>query len=568
MEKLSAEPPTVVSASTSKQPPPEKPEAVSLRTKIVLSFWAVILFLGLPTWWQTTSIYRADLPLQDMLNWADGFNTPTAIPLHIWISSPHISCSDAERIVRDTQQALDDLNEYPTLHQRLHLVNSRPSGQADKKEKGPLRTSCGEDTSSPSLGDPALKVHLEPANEGFAFELDPVIAEAVVRVPRNAATNTSQQLAEHLYGLFREEQIAAALQTVSLASHSQHAQAFLRSQPYDRVTKIEKQVNRAYKSSPEFHLTFSLFTASGAPSSWDVQDALKEHISPLVQALSSTSKFDVTTQIQLYSSYSPAIKPIIKDGLEGTFLQQKDLTAFVNAAEWPLAPSIGYGPTINFILYVPAKDEIPLRIDGVEGTSWLIPQWGGIQILNPPLSPDAIHGVVSLPPHLTKDLLRQPFEAFASQLLSVLGVPQADQFGKVLPLQLRLDVYKRFSTFTLYLKAASSLGSLARLAQRLSNIPIPKHVAELVDDAIGNLTAARHAFLESRWDSALTHSEIAYSDSEKAFFDKSMVGQVYFPDEHKVAVYLPLLGPIGVPLLVGLLRELKRFATRMRGLRK
>lgn len=37
-----------------------------------------------------------------------------------------------------------------------------------------------------------------------------------------------------------------------------------------------------------------------------------------------------------------------------------------------------------------------------------------------------------------------------------------------------------------------------------------------------------------------------------------MVGQVYFPDEHKVAVYLPLLGPIGVPLVVGLMKELKR----------
>jgi len=56
----------------SKQPPPEKPEAINLRTKIIFSFWAVILFLGLPTWWQTTSIYRATLPLEDMLNWVDG----------------------------------------------------------------------------------------------------------------------------------------------------------------------------------------------------------------------------------------------------------------------------------------------------------------------------------------------------------------------------------------------------------------------------------------------------------------------------------------------------------------
>ena len=68
------EPPADAKAATTapKQPPPEKPEAIRLRTKVVFSFWAVILLLGLPTWWRTTSIYRAELPLQEMLNWAEG----------------------------------------------------------------------------------------------------------------------------------------------------------------------------------------------------------------------------------------------------------------------------------------------------------------------------------------------------------------------------------------------------------------------------------------------------------------------------------------------------------------
>jgi GPI-anchor transamidase subunit S len=57
---------------TKKQPPPEKPEAVWLRTKVIFSFWAVIIFLGLPMWWNTTSIYRARLPIQEMLEWSEG----------------------------------------------------------------------------------------------------------------------------------------------------------------------------------------------------------------------------------------------------------------------------------------------------------------------------------------------------------------------------------------------------------------------------------------------------------------------------------------------------------------
>lgn len=68
--KTADEPKVAIAAK--KQPPPEKPEAVWLRTKVILSFWAVIVFLGLPVWWQTTSIYRARLPIQEMLDWSEG----------------------------------------------------------------------------------------------------------------------------------------------------------------------------------------------------------------------------------------------------------------------------------------------------------------------------------------------------------------------------------------------------------------------------------------------------------------------------------------------------------------
>lgn len=52
--------------------PPENKDAVWLRSKVIISFWAVIIFLGLPVWWKTTSIYRASLPLDEMMSWAEG----------------------------------------------------------------------------------------------------------------------------------------------------------------------------------------------------------------------------------------------------------------------------------------------------------------------------------------------------------------------------------------------------------------------------------------------------------------------------------------------------------------
>lgn len=59
-------------ASTKKEPPPEKPESIRLRYQVLLSFWAIIILLGLPIWWATTSIYRAPLPMEQMMDWADG----------------------------------------------------------------------------------------------------------------------------------------------------------------------------------------------------------------------------------------------------------------------------------------------------------------------------------------------------------------------------------------------------------------------------------------------------------------------------------------------------------------
>lgn len=60
------------SETARKQPPPEKPADVRRRTWVILSFWLIVLCLGLPIWWQTTTIYRANLPLGEMLDWAEG----------------------------------------------------------------------------------------------------------------------------------------------------------------------------------------------------------------------------------------------------------------------------------------------------------------------------------------------------------------------------------------------------------------------------------------------------------------------------------------------------------------
>lgn len=58
---------------------------------------------------------------------------------------------------------------------------------------------------------------------------------------------------------------------------------------------------------------------------------------------------------------------------------------------------------------------------------------------------------------------------------------------------------------------------------------------------------------------AMRWAREALRRSEAAYFDPTMVPQLYFPQDHLMAVYLPFLGPLAFPLLVGFAQELWRY---------
>lgn len=53
-------------------------------------------------------------------------------------------------------------------------------------------------------------------------------------------------------------------------------------------------------------------------------------------------------------------------------------------------------------------------------------------------------------------------------------------------------------------------------------------------------------------------SKQALEAAHSAFFDPTMTAMLYFPTEHILAVYAPLLLPLSVPILVSIYRSLKR----------
>ncbi|KAF2755289.1 beta-lactamase/transpeptidase-like protein [Pseudovirgaria hyperparasitica] len=534
------------------QPPPETAAAVWTRRWVVLSFWSIVVFLGLPIWWKTTAIYRATLPLDTMKEWADGKICKPVFPLRIAVDVPSMPLHDAQHLIRITQHALDDLNEFSAHHLRLVLTetSTTANGTTHTVRDG---SRMGIDSAYDGDGeDTALWVKLLPATEGptprselQAFKAAVDIFYSPNQVPSASSTSSplGTFLANELHVLFEEEQaMLIHTFTSNTATHGGKAQVL----SPERASALARQSTRAFKYAPTYHLTFSLFTPTAVPSDWAIESALKEYVEPLLEALSTISKFTVDTQVQLYATISPSIRqPEYDEEANAWTLRKEDLSGFINAAEWPLSPSIGAGPTVNFVIYVPSPDQGPLVVKVKEngGNSWLIPQWGGVLILNPESGQNKTTT-------LSKDTLRPAMLSFSNQLLALLGLPESPA-----SLPLRLSTLTRVRAASLLFSASSTLGALARLTQQLSSIAIPDSVAGSVDATIQHLGSACDALHKGQFHSALQHARIAETEAEKAFFERSMVGMVYFPDEHKVAVYLPLLGPVAVPLLMAGIKE-------------
>ncbi|KAL5622081.1 hypothetical protein BROUX41_006026 [Berkeleyomyces rouxiae] len=505
-------------APAKKDPPPQSLADQRRRMMVVLSFWAVVLFLGVPIWWRLTAIYRAALPLDQMQQWSDGRACRSVFPLQISVRANSIPNADAETLVRLTQHAIDDLNDFSGHHLRLQL-DSPSSSLADPRSS------------------PALILDLKPG-DSIGANLDPHAPVLAVTYPPSAVPSHSaassplaSYIASELQATFTEERAILLYLTSGTPASGSRSQGLS-----PQLTEVlDKRSTRLIQYAPAYHLTFSLFTAGATPNGWDVEVAIQEYIQPMLEVLKPIHNFTIDTQVQLYSP----------PGVHSPVLGKEDLSSFINGAEWSLPPAIGEAPTINFILFVGNQTIQMAQSEANSGVSqsWLIPKWGSVYLLPLPTDVD----------HVPADTLKDPMLTFTGHLLSLLGTPQSGS------LPLRLSTLSRIRSADLLKHASSSLGSLARLSQALTSISIPQSVANGVSKSLFHLEKACSTLGSAE---ALEHARIADAEAERAFFEKSMVGQLYFPDEHKIAVYLPLLGPVGTALVMGLISELKAWKKR------
>ncbi len=229
--------------------------------------------------------------------------------------------------------------------------------------------------------------------------------------------------------------------------------------------------------------------------------------------------------------------------------------------------------------------------EGEEGgaNAWLIPQWGGVVILNTqhddaPLSNNTSTASVALSTDtgatgaggvktrsLPQEDVLNAISLFARQLEILLGLgdpPSSSESEEVR--RVKLSMLKQRRILELARESTATLSAIISLVDRIENLGVGAAVKDDTETSLAILSSllnplsSTNATLDhpentqsQNLDDLLTKAAQAYELSNRAFFNPDMLGLLYFPDEHKYAVYTPLFAPLLVPLLVTTVKLIK-----------
>ncbi|KAI8602010.1 phosphatidylinositol-glycan biosynthesis class S protein [Dissophora ornata] len=522
------------------------------RRLILLAVWAVVLF-GLPLWWKTTRVYRAELPYEDIEHWNDwqacqptfsikvNLHLSNAVPLNGGDSTQSPLTGIEEKVGKQ----MEGLNAAYASKARLSVQVAVSQSWSGSKE--------ADITDRPSAIPGTYDFYISPS--GISSASIKSQRQGFIQVQSWDEDSIVNTVVDTVGAIFGPEEKTIKQLVNAAASRG--------------ADKVKDQL-KAVKYAPGYQLTFSLFSgdASNGVREWKMQEAINAYLAPFLKSMSTVSKFIVESQVQHYASLT--FKPSLDANLNEYYLTPDSLPNFINAAEWSLASTVSSLPSLNFLTYIPKPGESPLVIKSGPSAprsstnSFLIPRWGGITILNrdnrTSISPQVIT-VQELEP-VMRIFLMQLRDLMGLADLSATKTPFPITFHKTLndaPTAWELDNLVRRRTAENLVDSLATLTSLSRLVSDTPNMVVLDHIQKDVVDALRDVERSCQRLSEQGYIEALTASRDALVKSETAFFDPTMVSMLYFPDEHKYAIYMPLFVPISVPLLMTVLKELKRW---------
>ncbi|KAI9618457.1 hypothetical protein H4Q26_012278 [Puccinia striiformis f. sp. tritici PST-130] len=131
---------------------------------------------------------------------------------------------------------------------------------------------------------------------------------------------------------------------------------------------------------------------------------------------------------------------------------------------------------------------------------------------------------------------------------------------------LAIDALVRRRIIENSLEAINSIQVIVNLVLHQTNMRVSLEVQNQVQGALSSLKSAQSELKKpegSLW-KASKYADQSKILSSTAFFSPTMLSLLYFPDEHKYAIYTPLFGPVLVPLIIALVKEIKNLREKKR----
>ena len=108
------------------------------------------------------------------------------------------------------------------------------------------------------------------------------------------------------------------------------------------------------------------------------------------------------------------------------------------------------------------------------------------------------------------------------------------------------------------------MSSLAHLLSQIPNIVISEEIGDIVQNSVANIITGSDQLRLGNLRKSYSHSRTALELSETAFFDKSLLKLLYFPDDQKYAIYIPYFLPVGFAVLLSLKSLVQFFKDEMK----
>lgn len=260
------------------------------------------------------------------------------------------------------------------------------------------------------------------------------------------------------------------------------------------------------------------------------------------------------------------------------FLDPKSLQHLINPIETYLGTDVSAEPVYNMLLYVTPSASIPLavpsperfakpvghgalpgeaskrlpRIDTAPYNSFVVSGWGSVTVLN--TNRTCVDGK-----ELKVDAasIKAAKMALVANMRKFFGLQLPKDFSRTASAMLvdwEIQSLRYRALVEYIFSSISTLKSLTKLLGEITTIVINDEVAASIALAVSEIKSVLNATADGagghwRMHSMLTSATRAFEESEKAFFDPSLLALLYFPADQKYAIYVPLFLPIGVPVV-------------------